>query len=524
MIRILVDACYTALTVDTEEELVFVYKTLSVEIPDTNANAYFGASTPRKTMYSFIRDSKFPTGLLSFLLGQLQENLLPFELNWAPGCATLPYVVNVRQHTFPHPLRENQLLLIEEAIVDGRGVLCAATSAGKTAMMAGILKGLGTPPGLIIVGSRSLVQQTRDEVGLWLGEPVGEISSQRLILQPPVVVGLVNSLSAASGEPWFKEFMATRKVVFCDEAHHVARSATFRKGGKVITKIAQGMWFELLMRCPAPNRYGVSATPLKVDDPVQNWRLVGATGSMFKNRVTSTALIDAGYAARPYIYFMPFKTKKLSKETLNRVCREASLVTGKCAGAAARYQAAVQLGIVECKERNDAVVDAASTLYAQGLKVLVFVEQVIHGSTLEAALRARGLPAAFISGKHTQQEQEALLAWLREPGARIMVSTRVLGEGVNVPALGALVFACGGKAFVKIFQAVGRVLRIAAGKDRCIVVLPDDTHNAYLKAHCEKLKLYLSAEPGYRVAVPGQSLAAFAKAVMGDVADAVGVE
>lgn len=516
MINFLVGAQYTEVSTDTTIELDWLYKVLSVEVPETNPNqSQFRA---RCTHYSFLRDNKFPTGLLSFLLDQAQKEQVPVNFIWGDGAGVLSPSVSVRNHQFPAPFvpRENQLLLVDEALAAGRGVVCAATAAGKTGIMAMILRGLGVPRSLIMVGSRSLVEQTRTEIGAWLGEPVGEFSSNRLLLEPNVVVGLAQSLSARSTEPWFQDFMNMQKVLLIDECHHVAKSAVFRRGAKKFTKIAQGMWFELAMACPAPNRYGVSATPMKMDDPVQNWRLIGATGPMFKNRVTSTDLISAGYAARPYVFFAQYKTKRLSKEAMKAAA-------GK-PGAGAAYQAAVKLGIVQNKDRNALVADAAETLLKHDLKVLVMVEQVEHGELLETELRSRGLPAAYINGTQSQQKQEELLAWLREPGPRIMVSTRVLGEGVNVPSINALVFACSGKAYVRLFQNIGRALRIATGKDRCIIVIPDDKHNVYLEKHCAKLRLYLAAEPGYRIASPGQKLSDFVKAVIVDRADATGVQ
>jgi superfamily II DNA or RNA helicase len=515
MISLLVNSQYTEIATDTEEELLWLYRTLSVDIPETNPG--YGSARYKSAQFSFLRDNKFPTGLLSYLLDQSQKDQLPVNLTWGASASVLSPSVDVRSYRFPPPFvpRENQLLLVEEALSAGRGVICAATAAGKTGMMAQIIRGLGVPPSLVMVGSRSLVEQTKDEISAWLGEAVGEFSSNRLILEPPVVVGLVQSMAARSQEPWFQEFLNTRKVLLADECHHVAKAATFRRNGKAITKISQGVWFEIAMACPAPNRYGVSATPLKMDDPVQNFRLVGATGPMFKNRVTSTDLIAAGFAARPYVFFGKFNTKRLSAKYVK------SMATGY--GPSAAYQAAVRLGIVECKERNELVADAAETLLANGLKVLVMVEQVDHGTEVEKLLRLRGLPVAYINGTQPQQKQEELLAWLREPSPRIMVSTRVLGEGVNVPNIGAVVFACAGKAFIKLIQTIGRAIRIAPGKDRCVIFIPEDQHNTYLEKHCAKMRLYLASEPGYRIASPGQKLSDFVKAVIIDKADATGV-
>lgn len=275
--------------------------------------------------------------------------------------------------------------------------------------------------------------------------------------------------------------------------HHTARDSKRDKHGK----IKGGQWYGLAMASGASNRYGLSATPLKLGDPVQNWRLVGATGPVFPSGISSTALIDSGYAARPYVYFLKHKARKLP--------------------ARMPYQDVVREGITENIPRNEATVGAAVDLYDQGLKVLVVVRHIAHGKLLHEMLRAQQVPCAFINGKLNQFKQEELLEWLKEPGARIMVSTSVLGEGTNVPDLDALVYAKGGKAYVSLFQNIGRPIRPKGGPDdagSCIVIILDDHHHKHLKKHVEFLRVYLATEEGYRVAVEGQTIKEFVSSIL----------
>jgi superfamily II DNA or RNA helicase len=359
------------------------------------------------------------------------------------------------------------------------------------------------PPSLVLVGSRSLVKQTVDELSEWLGAPVGEVSSARIDLVPPVVVGLVQSLAAKSDEPWFKVLLNSRQVLMVDEVHHINNADRIRKSPSdglfdngPDKKIASCMWYEIAMACPAPNRYGLSATPLKVSDPCQNWRLIGSTGPVMQSSISSSSLIQKGFAARPYTIFVPFKSPRIPKK-------------GNL------FQDVVTQGIVNCYERNVVVSSAAKSLYDLGLKVLVLVERLDHVKILESMIGSMNLPCRSIDGTMNQEKQEEVLAWVKEPGERVLVSTRILGEGTNCPDIGAVVYAPGGKAFVRLYQSIGRCIRPKVGRPNvCIVVVPDDRHNVWLADHVEQLRLHLAAEEGYRVAEPGQSVEEFAKAVL----------
>ena len=69
-----------------------------------------------------------------------------------------------------------------------------------------------------------------------------------------------------------------------------------------------------------------------------------------------------------------------------------------------------------------------------------------------------------------------LLDWLRtdpeENHCKILFNVRCLSEGVDVPALDAVVFLSPRKSQVDVVQTVGRVMRTAPGKTRGYVIIP----------------------------------------------------
>ena len=84
--------------------------------------------------------------------------------------------------------------------------------------------------------------------------------------------------------------------------------------------------------------------------------------------------------------------------------------------------------------------------------------------------------AEHVDGSMNASEKEAKLAWLKDDAAddtcRVLSNVRCLSEGVDVPALDAVLFLTPRNSQVDVVQSVGRVMRNAPGKKRGYVVLP----------------------------------------------------
>lgn len=84
--------------------------------------------------------------------------------------------------------------------------------------------------------------------------------------------------------------------------------------------------------------------------------------------------------------------------------------------------------------------------------------------------------AEHVDGGMNAGEKEAKLQWLKEPTpdnvCRILSNVRCLSEGVDVPALDAVLFLTPRNSQVDVVQSVGRVMRNAPAKDKGYVILP----------------------------------------------------
>ncbi|MEY4238953.1 MAG: hypothetical protein RL339_1554 [Pseudomonadota bacterium] len=81
-----------------------------------------------------------------------------------------------------------------------------------------------------------------------------------------------------------------------------------------------------------------------------------------------------------------------------------------------------------------------------------------------------------VDGTMGAKERSAHLDWVKEehgePAARILSNARCLSEGVDVPALDAILFMHPRKSQIDVVQSVGRVMRRAEGKRMGYVILP----------------------------------------------------
>ncbi len=84
--------------------------------------------------------------------------------------------------------------------------------------------------------------------------------------------------------------------------------------------------------------------------------------------------------------------------------------------------------------------------------------------------------AAHVDGSMNASEKESKLDWLKadlpENTCRILSNVRCLSEGVDVPALDAVLFLTPRNSQVDVVQSVGRVMRNAPGKKRGYVIMP----------------------------------------------------
>lgn len=96
--------------------------------------------------------------------------------------------------------------------------------------------------------------------------------------------------------------------------------------------------------------------------------------------------------------------------------------------------------------------------------------------TADAARSGLRVDARHVDGTMGIHERNSRLAWLKEDAGdgvcRILTNARCLSEGVDVPALDAVLFLTPRGSQVDVVQSVGRVMRKAPGKELGYIILP----------------------------------------------------
>ena len=351
-------------------------------------------------------------------------------------------------------LRPYQEDACDRAEAAKRGVFDAATGTGKTEIMAEMIRRLACRS-LIIVASRDLAWQTirrfqgTEREAARLAFPnanpdtlygiVGDDVEEPGLITAALYQTLVRRLEEEPEAT--REWLASFDALHLDECHRAPAKT----------------WWAVVNACPAYWRLGYSATPFK-SDPITELKLVGATGEIFYSFPAKEA-VEEGWLTEPFVTIV--------KPNFSVVLDEE-----------ARYITSYREDLVDHTKRNRLIAEIAQgTSEKWGVPTLILVAWIDHGRNIKRALREIGVRAEFISGHASTEQRLAVIDALRDGRTTCVISTTIFDEGVNVPEIGALILAGGGKAAHKVIPRIGRGLRVVEGKDYLAVFDVWDNHS-----------------------------------------------
>ncbi|PHM52417.1 DEAD/DEAH box helicase [Xenorhabdus hominickii] len=244
----------------------------------------------------------------------------------------------------------------------------------------------------------------------------------------------------------------------------------------------------------ADYRLGLTATPFMKDSAEANMRLMAVTGSI-GIKVSEKYLIDRGILAKPY--FLYLRTDYVADEA--RIKEDlAEKVGNSRLGRTSPYTRAAQLGITYNLARNRLIVRHVKDMFDHKLTVMVLVRLKRHGQILKEMLDEVGIRAEFIFGESKQKERIAQLNKLRNREIDVLIGSTILDVGVDVPGVGGVVLAGGGKAEVELRQRVGRGLRKKTDQANiCFVVDLLDYSNNHLLQHSFERRAIIRETDGF---------------------------
>ncbi len=270
----------------------------------------------------------------------------------------------------------------------------------------------------------------------------------------------------------------------------IAKNHNYTTSGGVVHnchRSAATTWFPVVTACPAYYRYGLSATPFK-SDPITELKLVGATGEVFYSFPAAKA-VEEGVLAKPFVTIVKSDFPVMLDEE------------------EVRYMDAYRDDLVDHEKRNRLIADIAyGTSQGWSVPTLILVLWREQGRNIRRALRQLDLKVEFIDGTASTDQRLAAMDALVNGTNKCLISSGILDEGVDVPAIGALILAGGGKAPHKVLQRIGRGLRVAPGKDYLAVFDFWDNHSPkHLLGHSRRrLRAVQDAGFAHETLTPGQ--------------------
>jgi superfamily II DNA or RNA helicase len=397
-------------------------------------------NNPRIPKYKYFLTNKgsFLTGFLPRVVSLLKRAEIPYKLEDNRRIKKMPDMELVKLHLDDMEIAGNKLRLRDyqlESLIRGfkktRGIYDMATGAGKTVVMAALIKSWRKNT-LVVINSKDLAYQLQGELEEYMGEPVGFIGDGRW--EPETFTVAIDKTLVSTRSKRKKKrnraYLESIEYLIFDEVHH-AQSATWRSIAKMCKR--------------ASLRHGFSGTPetseVKREDGSvgnQDELLEGYLGPTI-HRVTAKHLIDEGWLARPVIQMIE-----------NEVYFDNNPLV---------YVDEYMRIIAEDEWRNNAICQIAATGVRKGEQTIGFIDRVEHGETIHEMLRHDyGLSedeVAFVHGKSYSRDDD--IEAFKQGDLPVLFGT-VLSEGLNFFCDNGINCA-GGKSSIDAQQRPGRILR-----------------------------------------------------------------
>jgi superfamily II DNA or RNA helicase len=301
-----------------------------------------------------------------------------------------------------------------------RGVLDAATNAGKTVIMAGIYLNTEKPERMLILIHKKTIYRELVNFFKTVVPNVGQVNDQHYDIRP-LTIAMVQSLYVHIDDLDVMKDLAGFTMLGVDEAH--------RAGSPMYAKV--------LSHCSAGVRVFVSGTPFDSENISHNMIIVGLSGPKLAS-ISKKELKDRGIST-PVVAHVHLCNTVLSRPILTYDEHIKTLI----------HQSAERLYII------------SNIVYSRIKKgpVIIAVEETEHGKIIYEYL-CRGNISFDVQLTHSKDPSIiSKIDAFRTGQFSVLISTGVLKEGVNLPLIQTLIYASGGRSKVYLKQWMGRIER-----------------------------------------------------------------
>ena len=276
-------------------------------------------------------------------------------------------------------------------------------------------------------------------------------------------------------------FLNTIKVLMCDEIQTAASDG-----------------YQRVVNSMNNLRMALGFTGTIPKEPERALKIRALFGETLVN-VNNKEMIERGFSTNIKIKFLDYN---YPHDLQARVERELAINrVPKAQQSLMRYQYAYREGIIDNQNRNELIAKLAIKLakdeQKKGTKLatLIIVNSIEHGENIVKEIDKLNLTNEvdydFIHGDSSQEERERAFKELGEGKTQILVASKIIEAGIDLPFLKNLIYCSGGKSYVSVLQRLGRLLRLGKGKKECIVYDIVDRQHSLLYEHAKKrLKYY----------------------------------
>lgn len=320
--------------------------------------------------------------------------------------------------------RPHQIPLIEAGLKHRFGFLQAPPGAGKTLVACAIIAQLGLPA-IIVTQAGEPFNQAIAAFSKFTNIIPGKIGLGSLTNSPDkVYVVTIQTLGRLKEGTKFYNIIKDTEVVIVDEAHH-AVSNSYLNMYKLLTNVKS-------LIC-------LSATPWRDDD--RHELLEGLIGPILHS-VDYGDLIDNESLVPLTIY-----TARVPKKDYGYT---AKLFTER---PATEFQKRNQFRkvykdyVINNNQRHEIIADFVDSMGKQRMTTAIICKLIEHAEALHKVIPK----AVVLTGKTKTAERERIIRQLQNHEITCVITT-VFDEAVDIPSLGGVVFAAGGRSTVKAIQ------------------------------------------------------------------------
>lgn len=393
--------------------------------------AYFSNRTWKRKQSLLTKRGEFPTGLLYIVVKYLdKEKVYTTDLRVRPKELDATLIAKLEHAPYPE-----QVEAAEQCKLHGRGIVCAPTGVGKSAICALIIDWLQAPT-LVVVPTLNLKHQTISNLKAAFGEDAMQYITVENVdaLNPDIVDN-------------------KHHCVIIDEFHH--------SGAKTYRKLNKKAWKNIYYK------FGLTATPFRSQD---NERLLlESVLSKVIYRVDYQTAVKKNYIVPLEAYYVELPKRKTQAYTWSEVYSE--LVVGN-------------------QVRNDIICALLDRLKSHS--TLCLVKEIAHGDKLKPLSGV-----AFANGV-AEDSRMLILEFALDERKRLIGTVGVLGEGVDTKPAEFVIIAGLGKSKGAFMQQCGRGFRRYPGKESCKVILFKDPSHKFTLRHFNAQVKILREEYGVK--------------------------